>query len=420
MHRISDVRMGGTALKNFAMFRQLCGEEFLQNVAIVTNMWSSVSADVGEARERQLRTSDLFFKPVLDKGAKILRHDGTKISARNILQQFLSNRPLSLRIQRELVEERKDITQTAACGELDREFQELRRRQEKELKELREQLEEAKQDNDVKAVEEMEATKKEIQDKLEAVRAQRQRLSEEYQEMKHLQAREDSQRRGGHQVREKEPSNEVSELRELFEEGRAEEARLRKRFEEAEERHRKEIDGLRQQLEQVKEESKRSLKDLMTLHAITLKLRPETLQQTQPSFGATPERPSRCDWLQTTRELQKQKRKAGVSEGHPNPSAVQDTRGRSQKSSEVGNIHKISREGWTLPRLPTRGHHTVTTEINADWQWVAKGGPDRREPENAWKSGIPRRPTLSYKGANKSPTTLRAISYEGYLNYVEV
>ncbi|KAG5219505.1 P-loop containing nucleoside triphosphate hydrolase protein [Salix suchowensis] len=57
IHRISDVRMGGASTRNFKLFRGLCGDNMLQNVVIVTNMWSQVPLDVGEAREEELKRS---------------------------------------------------------------------------------------------------------------------------------------------------------------------------------------------------------------------------------------------------------------------------------------------------------------------------------------------------------------------------
>src|SRR5688572_18581441 len=85
IHRISDFRMGGIATRNFKMFRRLCGDSTLKNVIIVTNMWGQVPKEVGEARETELATQDLFFKPVLDSGALMLRHHNTIDSAHDIL-----------------------------------------------------------------------------------------------------------------------------------------------------------------------------------------------------------------------------------------------------------------------------------------------------------------------------------------------
>ncbi|KAJ7285185.1 P-loop containing nucleoside triphosphate hydrolase protein [Mycena rebaudengoi] len=133
MHRISDVRMGGISTRNFKMFRQLCGESSLRNVVIVTTMWSEVGLAVGEAREAELAAEDRFFKPVLDKGARLLRHDNNTASGHAILHYLVDNQPRALRIQRELVDQGKDISQTAAGEELNRELAEQLKRHREEM-----------------------------------------------------------------------------------------------------------------------------------------------------------------------------------------------------------------------------------------------------------------------------------------------
>ena len=140
MHRISDFRMGGVSTRNFKMFRQLCGESTLRNVVIVTNMWGEVSRDVGEAREAELVNQEIFFKPVLDKAALMMRHENTRDSAHHILLQIIDNHPLPLRIQRELVDQGKDISQTAAGAELNRELMEQIQVHKREMRELEREM----------------------------------------------------------------------------------------------------------------------------------------------------------------------------------------------------------------------------------------------------------------------------------------
>jgi len=140
LHRISDVRMGGISTRNFKMFRELCGESTLKNVVVVTNMWSEVSQEVGEAREAELASRDIFFKPVLDKGAQLVRHENTQESAEAIMHYLISNHPLALRIQRELVDQHMDISQTAAGEELNRELMEQIRRHREEMRALQEDM----------------------------------------------------------------------------------------------------------------------------------------------------------------------------------------------------------------------------------------------------------------------------------------
>ena len=83
MHRISDNRIGGVSLRNFKMFKKKCGIKAAKNVAFVTTMWGEVRADRGEAREEELKS--LYFKPILDQGAQLLR-----MTARNSQRYALS------------------------------------------------------------------------------------------------------------------------------------------------------------------------------------------------------------------------------------------------------------------------------------------------------------------------------------------
>ena len=94
------------------MFRKLCGESTLKNVILVTNMWTRDSQDTDEAREKEL--SNRFFKPALDKGAQMARHHNTTQSAHAIVRKIVKNHPVTLQIQRELVDERGGVVHTTA------------------------------------------------------------------------------------------------------------------------------------------------------------------------------------------------------------------------------------------------------------------------------------------------------------------
>jgi hypothetical protein len=47
VHRISDDKFGNLAVRNFRMFRELCGDKTLKNVILMTNMWGRVTRQVG-------------------------------------------------------------------------------------------------------------------------------------------------------------------------------------------------------------------------------------------------------------------------------------------------------------------------------------------------------------------------------------
>lgn len=54
IHRISDVRMTGSAVRNLVMFKKLCGERAFQSVALVTPMWSKVTPYKGTRHKEEL------------------------------------------------------------------------------------------------------------------------------------------------------------------------------------------------------------------------------------------------------------------------------------------------------------------------------------------------------------------------------
>ncbi|KAF4596316.1 hypothetical protein EYR38_007693 [Pleurotus pulmonarius] len=184
IHRISDFRMGGTSTRNFRMFRELCGDTTLRNVVIVTNMWGEVSLDVGEAREEELKTRDIFFKPVLDKGAQMKRHENTFNSACAIMRCIAFKAPLALRIQRELVDEKKDITETAAGAELGRELHEQAMRYKAEQRKLQEEMNEALRQRDEQAREELEQATAQLNQDMMRVQNESHRLAASYAEEK--------------------------------------------------------------------------------------------------------------------------------------------------------------------------------------------------------------------------------------------
>ncbi|ESK95348.1 hypothetical protein Moror_3873 [Moniliophthora roreri MCA 2997] len=184
LHRISDIRMGGISRRNFKMFRKLCGDNTLKNVVIVTNMWGLVDKDVGVAREAQLKQEDKFFKPALEKGAQIVRHDNTPENARAILCYLIERKPLPLQIQIELVDEQKTMPQTAAGAELNRELLEQSRKHEKEMRELREEMQDALRQRDEEHRKELEAERQALQAEIDRVEGEHKKLASDYAKQK--------------------------------------------------------------------------------------------------------------------------------------------------------------------------------------------------------------------------------------------
>ena len=178
MHRISDKRFTGIAGRNFKMFRELCGDTTLKNVVLVTNMWSEVSPEVGEFREDEL--SNRFFKPAIDKGAQMVRHHNTAQSAHDIIRLIMKNRPVVLQIQRELVDEHKDIGDTAAGEAINKELNEQMRRHQAEMKVVQEEMEQALKEKDEETRRELEEETRKLQEQMNKIKQDSEGMASNY------------------------------------------------------------------------------------------------------------------------------------------------------------------------------------------------------------------------------------------------
>jgi len=180
VHRISDDRFGGLAVKNFRMFRQLCGGKTLQNVTIMTNMWGRVTPQLGADREQQLR--DKYFKAAIEKGAQLCRHTNTPESAQAILRKILKNTPLGLKIQHEMIREGKDIGQTGAGAELNREICTVVARYQRGIRELEEEMQEATEGNDKEFLDELREERRRMQEEMEKLRKDLAEMKSKFEE----------------------------------------------------------------------------------------------------------------------------------------------------------------------------------------------------------------------------------------------
>jgi hypothetical protein len=113
MHRITDNRMQGTARRYFEMFQRLCGENGFGNVVLLTTMWSQLLDEgLGLRRDQELRES--YWNLMEKKGSKIQRYDGSASMAEAIVCRLMRKPTIVLDIQRELVDEGRQLEDTTA------------------------------------------------------------------------------------------------------------------------------------------------------------------------------------------------------------------------------------------------------------------------------------------------------------------
>jgi hypothetical protein len=129
LHRITDVRMQGSAKKNLLMFKQLCGQDALKKVILVTTMWDKLLGreHEGTNREKELIDTPEFWGWMLAKGSSCHRHDNSESSARGIVDLLAQhNEPVATDLQKQLVDESRTLDQTSAGQELEGELRRAR------------------------------------------------------------------------------------------------------------------------------------------------------------------------------------------------------------------------------------------------------------------------------------------------------
>lgn len=162
LHRILDVRLGGTAMRNLRMFKKLVGQDNLGSIILATTFWGSVDNMIGIERENQLMTTDEFWGGMIKKGSWVFRHDQQHISGQQIISYLLDrNQRSTYRIQREMVDQRKTLDQTAAGAEVQEQVEKLRLKYEAELETLRDEMREAIKTKDFESQKEIEKIRKE-------------------------------------------------------------------------------------------------------------------------------------------------------------------------------------------------------------------------------------------------------------------
>jgi chromosome segregation ATPase len=162
------------------MFRQLCGDGALKNVCITTTNWDRVTKEEGDMREQELRGSLNLFKPLINEGAQLVRHDKAIASARSIINYLIHKDPTKLKTQVEL-DEGKKLEETEAGSVLKEEVKASLEKLEGRLRVLKEEMEEAERKKHAELLAELEeerqkwkAQMKKLENDLENLKTQAQ------------------------------------------------------------------------------------------------------------------------------------------------------------------------------------------------------------------------------------------------------
>jgi hypothetical protein len=185
LHRITDNRLGGVALRNLVMFKKLCGPDFFPRVCLITTRWDEVSTSDGIRREEEMIKTDEFWGRMVEGGAYVLRHDGSEKSAMHILDQVLQNhahdKPSILKVQHELVNEHLRLSETAAGRTFEAELIKQREEHQRQIKQLQKDMQELLEMNERKAADETEKVKNDLERRIQQSFEDQRRLQADFE-----------------------------------------------------------------------------------------------------------------------------------------------------------------------------------------------------------------------------------------------
>lgn len=145
LHRITDNRMAGSPYKNLRMFGELCGDLVMTQVVLVTTMWERVAADIGRAREEELKAS--FWKALINRGSNVdSLKTATPEEAWRVVQEVVDRRLKKeaaevVLLQEELVDNGVKLNETHAGKALYTDLQKQLAEQKESMKSLIAQVE---------------------------------------------------------------------------------------------------------------------------------------------------------------------------------------------------------------------------------------------------------------------------------------
>ncbi|OAL42937.1 hypothetical protein IQ07DRAFT_553401 [Pyrenochaeta sp. DS3sAY3a] len=145
MHPINQPRMHGSALRNLAVFKQLCGEGFYRNITLGTSCWSLVSNREAVNREEELKANIKFWKPMIARGSSVVRIPDSVDAAKDVVINAVKHSSMALQLQVEMVDRGVRFDKISATRELNIELEELREKQAAEKRRLLEEQEQAKE-----------------------------------------------------------------------------------------------------------------------------------------------------------------------------------------------------------------------------------------------------------------------------------
>lgn len=167
VHAITEPRMRGSAMKNLRMFREVVGPENMRHCYLVTTKWSKQPGSVSEDREIELQSNKDFWKPLLDRGAKMVRFHDSMQSAITIIRPLTQCPEFLFKLTVEFNVQKKKLDETSSGKMANEELEKAKAAFKKELEDLREDQRLALESKDKEMLDMIETEKAKLQTEIE-------------------------------------------------------------------------------------------------------------------------------------------------------------------------------------------------------------------------------------------------------------
>ncbi|KPI45820.1 uncharacterized protein AB675_253 [Cyphellophora attinorum] len=146
VHKITDTRVTRTVRRNLSLLMDLCGDDPLKNLTLLTSFWDETDRVHAQQKEKELVAKKEWWGYMVEKGAAVRRFMNTEQSAHDIIWDYVTKDRVTLQIQEEMVDGGLDIKHTKAGAALDAEVAQLLKQHEKELEDVRQRMEQARRE----------------------------------------------------------------------------------------------------------------------------------------------------------------------------------------------------------------------------------------------------------------------------------
>ncbi|OTA63747.1 hypothetical protein K449DRAFT_394307 [Hypoxylon sp. EC38] len=176
LHRITDMRIQGSTLSNMIAFKEMCGDNALKSVILLTTFWDVLGdKSLGARRQQELRED--FWSDMIAKGSQVRRFDGSRDMAEALVMRLVDKPPIVLQIQCDIMLQGKRLEDTSVGKRIVARLERSLLEKDKELEEVQKQISGI---SNIRLPRDL----RQLEDRLEKILRQRERIYASRQKLK--------------------------------------------------------------------------------------------------------------------------------------------------------------------------------------------------------------------------------------------